>query len=250
MNKQHILKLLVFVLLTPIIASCLKKGSEDPLLSFRTRTDRLAGEWTLRKFMLDNRSVVQVSTVFNNSICDTANIAGTKTQNHTVSNEFENQQLNSIVSNTVAGIGETFLYDIDLQYTLKIDRKGTYQCKGSYSYFDNTTQGQVDGGFSVKDNVWFWRNDNQAKSAVTFTNFPLIDVEAIPTTGAPISYKDQTFNLLRLAHQELFMEYASLVQDTIQQVSNPVVDTTLTTCIRRVITISDSEVDADWEFEQ
>ncbi len=250
MNKQDLLKLLLFVLLAPMIAACLKKGSDDPLLSFRTRTMRLAGDWSLKKFTLDERSVVQTTINFNNTTCDTAGIAGTKTQNETVNNEFSGQQLNSIVSNTTAGVGETFLYDIDFQYNLDIDKKGTYKCQGSYSYFDNSIQEQVNGGFSVRDNTWYWRNDNQSKSAVTFVNFPLIDVTAIPNTGAPISYNDRTFNLLRLANNELVMEYASLIQDTIQQISNPVVDTSLTTCIRRTTTISNVEEDAEWEFEQ
>ena len=250
MNKRPILQLLLFILFTPIVVSCIKKGSEDPILSFRTRTDRLAGTWKLKSFIHDESNVVQTSITFNNTICDSLGIAGTQTQNQTVNNDFEAQQLNSIISNTTGGIGETFLYDIEFQYNLNIDRRGTYKCSGSYSYFDNNTQEQVSGGFGVENNPWLWRNDNKTKSAVTFINFPLIDVKAIPTTGAPISYADQTFNLLRLAHKELIMEYASLIQDTIQQISNPVVDTSLTTCIRRTTTITDIEVDSDWEFEQ
>ncbi|MEZ4883562.1 MAG: hypothetical protein R3E32_02405 [Chitinophagales bacterium] len=250
MNKQDLLKLLLFVLWTPMMVACLKKGSDDPLLSFRTRTDRLAGEWKLKKFTLDERNVVQTSINFNNTACDSLGIAGTETKNQTVNNEFEGQQLNSIVSNTTAGVGETFLYDIDIHYTLDIDKKGTYKCDGTYSYFDNGSQQQIDGGFSVKDNTWYWRNDNQEKSAVTFVNFPLIDVTAIASTSAPISYNDRTFNLLRLAHQELVIEYASLIQDTIRQISNPVVDTTIGTCIRRTTTITNVEEDAQWEFVQ
>lgn len=250
MNKKIILQLLCFILFTPMVVSCIKKGSDDPLLSFRTRTERLAGEWRLKKYTLEERDIVQTSTSFNNTVCDTAGIAGTQTQNLTVNNDFETAQLNSIFSNTIAGIGETFLYDIELQYTLDIDKRGTYQCRGSYDYFDNSTQEQVTGGFSTEYNPWYWRNDNKTKGAVIFVNFPLIDVKAIPETGAPISYQDRSFNILRLAHKELVIEYASLTQDTLQQVTNPVVDTTLTTCIRRVTTISDVEVDAEWEFEQ
>lgn len=250
MNKQDLLKVLLLVLLTPMIAACLKKGSDDPLLSFRTRTDRLAGEWSLKKFTLDERSVVQTTVNFNNTACDTAGTAGTVTQNSTVNNEFSGEQLNSIVSNTTAGIGETFLYDIDFQYILDIDKRGTYKCRGSYSYFDNSLQEQVTGGFSLTNNTWYWRNDNHTKGAVTFVNFPLIDVTAIPNTGAPISYDDRTFNLLRLANNELVMEYASLIQDTVRQISNPVIDTTATTCIRRTTTITNIEEDAEWEFEQ
>lgn len=250
MNKQDLLKILILVLCAPMIAACLKKGSHDPLISFRTRTNRLTGEWNLKLFRLDNQSVIQTTINFNNTVCDSTNIAGTQTENQTISNEFEDQQLNSIVSNTVGGIGETFLYDIDLQYTLDIEKRGTYKCRGSYSYFDNSTQAQVNGGFSVRDNPWYWRDDNHKKGAVTFINFPLIDVTAIANTGAPISYEDRTFNLVRLADDELAMKYESLIQDTIKQISNPVVDTTIGTCIRRKTTITDMEEDVQWEFEQ
>lgn len=250
MNKQDLLKILILVLCAPMIASCLKKGSHDPLLSFRTRTNRLAGEWNLKQFRLDSRSVIQTTINFNNTVCDTTGIAGTQTQNQTISNEFEDQQLNSILSNTIAGVGETFLYDINLQYILEIEKKGTYKCQGSYSYFDNNTQGQVSGGFRVKENPWYWRNDNHTKSAVTFVNFPLIDVTAIEGTGAPISYDDRTFDLVRLANDELAMKYTTLIQDTVRLISNPVVDTSLTTCIRRTTTITDIEEEMLWEFDQ
>lgn len=250
MKKRIILQLLLFIFCLPMVVSCIKKGSDDPLLSFRTRTERLAGEWNLKRYTLEQRNITQISTTFNNTICDTAGIAGTKTQNQTVNNDFESEQLNSIFSNTIGGIGETSLYDIDLQYVLDIDKLGTYKCRVSYSYFDNARQEQIEGGFNIQHNPWYWRNDNRTKSAVTFTNFPLIDVIAIPETGVPIRYQDRTFNILRLAHKELILEYASIAQDTLQQVSNPVTDTTLTTCIRRLTTISNIEEDADWEFEQ
>ncbi len=251
MKKRIILQLLLFIFCLPIVVvSCIKKGSDDPFLSFRTRTERLAGEWKLKKYTLEERNTTQVSTTFNNTICDTAGVAGTQTQNQTVNNDFGANQLNSIFSNTIGGIGETFLYDIDLQYVLDIDKLGTYKCRGSYSYFDNVRQEQIEGGFNIRHNPWYWRNDNKTKSAVTFTNFPLIDVKAISGMGVPIRYQDQTFNILRLAHKELVIEYASTIQDTLQQVTNPVTDTSLTTCIRRITTISNIEEDADWEFEQ
>ncbi len=51
-NQLFAVLLIVFTLFT--FASCLKKGTDDPLISFRTRKQRIEGEWLVTAYFGNN----------------------------------------------------------------------------------------------------------------------------------------------------------------------------------------------------
>ncbi len=89
MNRYlSVVMLIVFVSSTLLLESCLKKGPNDPFVSFKTRKARMTGEWIIKDYLyetttdyIDGRKDIYKFTSTNDAVSETigyANVNGIK----------------------------------------------------------------------------------------------------------------------------------------------------------------------------
>jgi len=197
-----------------MMQSC-KKSEEDPGLSLISRNSRLAGDWELEGYFLARTAIVETEFAFSEVQCDTSALSGKETIKTIFESQFNKPNLTSTITETNGSVGTTKLYDINLDYRLDIDKNGTYDCRGSYEYEDDTQNAIITGNFTINNNIWFWESSGDDKTAVTFLNFPMIDMVNIEANQSPINFVPaQTFDIRRLSNGEIKFQLESARTDT------------------------------------
>jgi len=245
--------LLIFQM--PFMQSC-KHGDEDPFLSIYTRNNRIQGEWLLKTYNLDQSEDLDINTTFSSTQCDTSNIGGQINTKINRQDAFGDSLLTSVITNTSSSIGNTKVYDVQFGYRIIIDKNGTYQCNGTYSYFSSDEGAEIEGSFSSTQNSWYWENSIKTKWAVSFVNFPLIDFENMESTSIPITFTDvQTFDLERLTREDLYFNFetseSSDIKKEFEAYSVEVsIDNIVDNCIQRQNIAYKFEAVSDWTFSK
>ncbi len=89
------------------------------------------------------------------------------------------------------------------------------------------------------------------RSKISFTNFPLIDTESIQTDGSPIrSIEKQTFDVLRLAPKEMWLDFSAKEDESYTQQFDPFQVGPQTNCISKVQYRKDVDRKVEYRFEQ
>ncbi|MBK6609683.1 MAG: hypothetical protein IPI59_08510 [Sphingobacteriales bacterium] len=247
-NRFVLLVFLVVILGTNLTMfnSC-KRGDDDPWISFRTRNERLCGEWILTRYINKSSESVQKTITFNSSFCDTANVAGTTLSKVLAEDNYNNGIINSLISTTTNG---NLAYDISIVYFLTIKEDGTYTCSGSYSFYDTGIKAAVLGNFTTDINTWYWQDSKLSKWGVTFNNFPDISVGSIAIIGKPIVYRNEiTFDILELRKDELQLIYDTAKSDTIKQQFEPFPMPDVGDCIKGVEIATSQKAHTQWGFD-
>ncbi|MDO9000443.1 MAG: hypothetical protein Q7W45_11805 [Bacteroidota bacterium] len=118
-----IVKLILLVAILTNFSSCLKKGEDDPLISFRTRKARVVGDWAVKSGLLvfsnisGNSSDIENVTITGNSY----SYVGTSTYNNT-------SNINS--------------FSGSFSYKFKFDKDGSFKLTQSIDGDLSTTTGQ------------------------------------------------------------------------------------------------------------
>ncbi len=256
MKKQlsAIFFLLIGIVTIVNLDSC-KRGSEDPLFSVYSRNERLNGEWLLRSYVFDALDNTETETIFNSTQCDTASIAGVAIIKQIRQESFEDSMLVSTFSNTEDGLGTTRIYDVTFSYYIKFNKSGLYLCRGSYSYYNDIDNAQVNGNFESEANTWYWTTSSLSKSALVLNNFPIIDGSNIDETGLPIRFvPSQTFDVLRLSSEDMKWDYHTNESNSIRQAFEPYIayyeNDTIQNCRKTALTNSLIQTDALWFFNK
>ncbi len=236
-----------------LFQSC-KKNAEDPGLSFITRTSRLAGDWELEVYFLIRTEIVETELAFSSIQCDTSSLSGKETIKTIIESQFNKPTLSSTVTETNGSIGTTKLYEIDLDYRLKIDKNGTYNCRGSYEYEDDTQDAIITGNFTIDKNIWFWESSSDDKTAVTFLNFPMINMVDIEANESPIEFVPaQVFDVRKLSNGEIKFQIESARTDTntvtYQSYALVISGDTINTCAQLDRVSTDINSNSIWTFK-
>ena len=256
-KRQLSLWLLSFILLfqMPFMQSC-KRGDEDPFLSIYTRNNRLQGEWLLQTYNLDQSEDLDSITTFSSTQCDTSNIGGQINVKISRQDAFSDSLLTSVITNTSSSLGNTKVYDVEFGYRIVIDKNGTYQCNGTYSYYSSEQNANIEGSFSSAQNSWYWENSIKTKWAVSFVNFPLIDFENMAETSIPITFSEvQTFDLERLTRENLHFSFETSENSNVRkefeaytvEISPEII---VDNCIKRQNITYKFEADSEWTFRK
>ncbi len=179
--KKGILRLSVVLLVSIITFSgCTKKGEDDPFLSMRSRTSRLAGEWTLSEY--------EITYTENNSTWGT--YTSKTVYNGATYSRTYTQDGNSSTSDPV-------IYS----ESLTIEKDGTWQ-------HSSVEEGEISGSTGN----WMWASKNK--------DLDLKDKEAVILTEASSTYNGETSTytgipdegnimvIKQLANKELVFEYS------------------------------------------
>ena len=255
--RNNSIKLLVYTVLTfvVVILSNCKRGEDDPWFIFMTRDNRLTVNWELETYNINDVDKLETVTTFSSTACDTGNIGGTNISNVIRQEELKDTLLNSI-TNYVNGLTSiTRIYDIQFTYFLNISDNGTYNCNGTFSYFNPQLNAQVGGSFSSNANSWYWETSERTKWAITFINFPTIDGSTIEMDDIPLKYIDrQTFDLRELGKDRLQFEYQTLEQTAVNSSFNPYTlyteTDTISNCQRTVSVNARQDVYSRWQFKK
>ncbi|QQS28571.1 MAG: hypothetical protein IPM47_17225 [Sphingobacteriales bacterium] len=256
MRKTSV-KLLAFTTIafvTILLSNC-KRGEDDPWLIFMSRDNRLTVNWELETYSINDVDKLETVTTFNSTACDTGNIGGTYISNVIRKEELKDTLLNSITNYVNGLVSITRIYDIQFTYLLTIKDNGTYNCNGSFSYFNPQLNSQVSGTFSSITNSWYWENSEKTKWAITFINFPTIDGSTIEQDDIPLKYVDrQTFDLRELDKDRLQFEYQTLEITGVNSSFNPytlyTLTDTITNCQRTVSLNARRDVYSRWQFKK
>ena len=120
-------KLLLFIMLVSIIFASCKKGEDDPFLSLRTRTNRLAGDWELTGL---NITYNEISSSYNHTSYTTfSNGLFISTEDYGTYTETDTMKIN---------------------YNFKIEKSG---------FFTQTYSSDSDSGY--REGNWMWLNKNK-----------------------------------------------------------------------------------------
>lgn len=208
--KNYILSfvMLCFAVSTCLVfQSCTKKGDNDPWISFRTRKQRLTGEWKLVSLSSFDQLEQSTSTSFNQLFpCDTASEAGIVTSLSTTEQTAGSTTGYGEIQNEIGSEGSVKTFAIgNFSYNLNIDGNGTYTVTGTYSYANEVGGESIEGSFSSVNNTWHWVDGDRNKDGISFVNFPVLDVKAAEESGGrPISYSQTlVMDMDRLSKEEL-----------------------------------------------
>ncbi len=234
-----------------LVISCGRHGEEDPGVSWGDRDKLIRGTWNLEGYTFDETSTYQRTTNINFVSCDTAGQSGTKVQNIFRQDNYTDTILNSTVVDNNPNDNESFAYEIGLIYRLRINKKGTYDCIGKYAFFDTGRAAVVEGEFSSEGNTWYWERSHKERWALTLSNFPVIDSESIETDGSPVrSVASQTFNVLRLAPKEMWLDFSAKEKESYTQEFDPFQVGPQTNCISKVQYRKDVDRNAEYRFKE
>ncbi|MGB1204649.1 MAG: hypothetical protein ACPG5B_03315 [Chitinophagales bacterium] len=256
-KRQLSLWCLSFILLfqLPFLQSC-RHGDEDPFLSIYTRNNRLQGEWLLQNYTLDQSEDHDTSTTFSSTQCDTSSVGGQINVKISRQDAFSDSLLTSVITNTSSSIGNTKVYDVIFGYRIVIDKNGTYQCDGTYSYYSTEEGAEIKGSFSSTQNSWYWENSIKTKWSVSFLNFPLIDFENMDNTSIPITFTEvQTFDLERLTRNDLHFIFETSENSNIKKEFEAYTvevspDNIVDNCIKRQNITYKFEGTSEWTFKK
>ncbi len=208
--KKYLLNFLSLCFLlssTLVFESCTKKGDDDPWISFRTRNQRLTGDWILSSLTSFDQLERSTSVTFNQLIpCDTAGIEGINSTLVTSQQSASSASGYGEIQSEVGSVGSVATFTIhSFSYDLKIDKNGTYQVQGSYAYAKEAEGENISGTFAALNNAWHWVDGDKQKDGITFINYPVLDVGAASEAeGRPISYLPTvTFEMTRLSKDDL-----------------------------------------------
>lgn len=244
--------------LSTVFSSCLPHDDDDPWLSFRSRNARFIGNWRLIDYSQNTIDNTQITTLYNNTACDTSGNGGIFINNINIQETLTSPTdsvsiLNSLFTQSQGGTGTTKVYNANIVYNMNIFDNDTYIVEGAYSYTDADLNAVINGTFRSQENNWHWEMGTQARDAVSFENFPIVDVTAIPETGLPIRFMNTiTFDLSELHNEQMQWNYhnhitSSNVQDFEPFTVYMLLDT-IYNCEKTITTEKDLEVMRNWKF--
>ncbi len=243
------------LLISSTFTSC-KRGTDDPWFSWQTRNQRLTGTWLLSTYNLDEVKDVEIFTDFNIIQCDTSDVAGYTSEKTSRLDEYADSLLSSSITVSQGSEGDSKAYEIEMDYELTIDKAGTYRCFGNYLYFDDADGTTVGGNFWSETNTWYWEASTKTKWALTFINFPMIDVTGISENGAPIVFSAvQTFDVLKLSKDELQWDYQNDEHIRIDRTFEAYfveldTVTTLDNCVKHISIQDNFDAISNWNFSK
>jgi len=172
--KKNSLKLVMAFFALVIAFSGCKKGEDDPFLSLRSRTARLAGEWKL-------------------SSADLSVTSGSSTYHYVYNGSI------LTITNTYSGHSSTDTYSYTESFT--IDKDGTY----SKSYTE-------DGETSSENGVWIWVEDNKELELANKEAF-IVSRTSETSDGSTVTYSGATLQpdamnvIKKLANKEMVIVF-------------------------------------------
>jgi len=185
--KKTIFKITIVLFISVIAFSGCKKGEDDPGISFRSRTARFAGEWTLTSM---DKTTIQTSSYYSSTTHETYN-------GSTLTNVFTVEGLSP--QTTTRSYVETFNTEKDGTYKFtKVDDGDTYAEAGNWMWLDEN------------DNM-----DIENKEAVLLTATKIIEGDDSDTYSGKSNLDGNVMLLKRLANKEMvvLIEYSSTDSD-------------------------------------
>ena len=178
--KKKILIISSIVLLFASLNSC-KKGEDDPFLSLLPRTQRLAGEWTLKSAEYTK----QYKSVFDSTM---------QTEYYTFIDE-NYTKITKVGSLTV----ENKIYSYSDK--IKIDKTGKYN--------ETVTN---DGENLTYEGIWTWINKNKEnglknKEAILLTITKKIEADGATTYSGKTIYPDDIMIFKKLTNKEFVIQF-------------------------------------------
>lgn len=238
--------------------SCFQHDDDDPWLSFRSRNARFIGSWRLSTYSQNLTDNTQITTLYNNTACDTSGSGGISINNITIQETLTStgdttSVLNSLYTQSEGGTGTTQVYNVNIEYHLTVADDDTYVAEGTYSYVNADINATVAGSFRSQENNWHWEMGTQARDAVRFENFPTIDITAIGETGLPVRFVNAiTFDLSELSNEQMQWNFDNLTTSSNTQDFEPFTIYTLLDTIyncEKTVTVQKTiEAEKRWKF--
>jgi len=168
--RKFTLVALFALLLLPIV-SC-KKGSEDPMISFRSRNNRLVGTWKIVECNF-NRNIISISNITDTSytIKSFKNDSGSTVRRY-----------NGVVENLNNFVGTA---------TLEFTKDGFIRYKEQHNASGSNLESSGDG-------IWNWRQTGKSKYSISIGT----------GSGTPVGYifSGGEFTVTKLSHKEIILE--------------------------------------------
>jgi len=168
--RKFTLVALFALLLLPIV-SC-KKGSEDPMISFRSRNNRLVGTWKIVECNF-NRNIISISNITDTSytIKSFKNDSGSTVRRY-----------NGVVENL-----NNFVGTATLEFT-----------KDGFSRYNEQHNASGSNLESSGDGIWNWRQTGKSKYSISIGT----------GSGTPVGYifSGGEFTVTKLSHKEIILE--------------------------------------------
>ncbi|MCB0735957.1 MAG: hypothetical protein KDC92_00495 [Bacteroidetes bacterium] len=173
--------------------SC-KKGEEDPFLSFKSRDNRIQGEW-----LLDNVQITKETITLNRTPQGAeSRVKSTRTYS------FSKDDPGSVVDVTMLNGAETNNQTrplISSDVTLTINADGTYSSKDSVEF---NIRGEILNFKNKVTGQWIWGNSKKNKAAINFTSSSSNNDENSSDFSNPLILGD--FNVVALKADQLKLE--------------------------------------------
>lgn len=200
-KKSYIVAAALLAGLTFTFQSC-GVGENDPNISFKSRTNRLKGDWTLSEKNVTLTYASNSGGVSLSSITTNGNIVGGQ----------ENVMINTGTSNVT-----TLLRKYDFDITFDVD--GTYQYTFNVYRPTGNPNDPYDNSVYVTTGVWSWLDQGKDKLGLSLSNDyqPLIPDSLDPGTLLPYTV-DGSYEIDRLASDELVLKRNGMFTTTIDTV--------------------------------
>ncbi len=173
MRKTGILTQVSLILLSVFIFDSCKKGQDDPIISFRSRNNRICAQWKLNS----------VSGKYTNTSTQ-VNVKET-----TYSYDGSDYTLTNIAQNGT----QTVITLKDFDYQMQIEKNNVFTQSVKYSYNGVFNSCNYNG-------YWYWLDDKKK----TMIHIPLSKIEAL--------FFDD-WEVTELKHKEITLKYYSLSTD-------------------------------------
>lgn len=211
-KKSYIVAAALLAGLTFSFQSC-GVGENDPNISFKSRTNRLKGDWTLTDKAVTLTDASNTGSTSLSSVVINGNLAGGQ----------ENVMINTGTSNVI-----TLLRKYDFDITFDVD--GTYQFTFNVYRPTGNSNDPYDNNVYVATGVWAWLDQGKDKLGLSLSNDfqPMIPDTLNPGTLLPYVI-DGSYEVDRLASDELVLKRNGQFTTTIDTViTNTTFDGTFT----------------------